>query len=500
VGFFDGKLGDKMAKPISELRKIRLQKLEKIKKLGIDPYPAQCIRNQTIAQALKMMAKNVAVAGRIMAIREHGGIKFFDLRDESGKIQLVFKKENLTSKNYRLISLLDIGDFIDVQGKVFKTKAGEISVLVSDFHLLTKSIRPLPSKWYGFKDVEERYRQRYVDLLLNPEVRKIFEVRKKVVDELREYLNKNGGFEVETPILQPIYGGATARPFITHHHVLKNDFYLRISDELYLKRLITGGFEFVYEFGKDFRNEGIDRQHNPEFTMLEFYWAWKDYNDLMEFTEEMVSRVVKSISGKYKIEHEGDVLDFTPPWKRMTFREAVLAHSGIDINKVDTEKELIAEIKRRKIELDLKGVVGYGALLDVFYKRLVRPNIIGPLILYDWPVEMVPLAKRHIDNPRLVESFQAVVKGMELVLAYSELNDPLDQRQRWEEEMKLARKGLKEHQVIDEDYLRALEYGSPPLAGWGMGVDRLVMLLTGAANIKEVILFPTLRPERKKHG
>lgn len=487
-----------MAKPLEELRKIRLEKLKKIKKLGIDPYAARCQRKNSIAQALKMMGKQASVAGRIMSMRGHGGIEFFDLRDETGKIQLVFKSEKIKGKNAKLLSLLNIGDFIDTQGKVFKTDAGEISVLVEDFHLLTKSLRPLPSKWHGLKDIEERYRQRYVDLLLNPEVRRIFEVRTKVIDELREYLNKHGGFEVETPILQPIYGGATARPFVTRHHALKNDFYLRISDELYLKRLIAGGFEFVYEFGKDFRNEGIDWQHNPEFTMLEFYWAWKDYEDLMKFSEEMLSDVIKSVIGKYEVKVKGKEIDFKPPWQRMTFQEAILENVGIDIDKVNTEVKLKAEIKKRKMKLDLKGVIGYGALLDVFYKQFVRPKIVGPLFLYDWPVEMVPLAKRREDNPRYVESFQPLVQGAELLLAYSELNDPLDQRKRWEEEMKLARRGLEEHQVVDEDYLRALEYGLPPLAGWGMGIDRFVMILTNASSLKEVILFPTLKPEKKK--
>jgi lysyl-tRNA synthetase class 2 len=487
-----------MPKPIEELRKIRLQKLKKIREMSVDPYPARCQRKHEITQARKMMGKNVSVAGRIMAVRGHGGIRFFDLVDESGKIQLVFKADDFKKESLKLLDLLDVGDFIDSQGRVFKTKAGEVSVQVKTFHLLTKSLRPLPDKWHGLKDVEERYRQRYVDLVMNSQVRKIFEVRKKIIDELRAYLNKHGAFEVETPILQPIYGGATAKPFITHHNALGCDLYLRISDELYLKRLIGGGFEFVYEFGKDFRNEGIDRQHNPEFTMLEFYWAWKDYHDLMRFTEEMLSYVVKKVMGKYKVKHGEDTVDFTPPWKRMTFQEAILEWAGVDITKIDTEAELKAEIKKRKIKLDLKGVVGYGALLDVFYKRLVRPNIIGPLFLYDWPVEMVPLAKRKADNPRLVESFQPLAKGMELLLAYSELNDPLDQRQRWEEEMRLAKKGLEEYQVVDEDYIRALEYGLPPLAGWGMGIDRFTALLTNQHSLKDVILFPTLRPEKGK--
>jgi len=487
-----------MANPLEELRKIRLEKLQKIKKLGINPYAARCQKKHSVSQALKMMGKPVAVAGRIMSMRGHGGIEFFDLQDESGKIQLVFKSEKIKGKNAKLLKLLDIGDFLDVQGKVFQTDAGEISILVEDFHLLTKSLRPLPSRWHGLKDVEERYRQRYVDLLINPQVRPIFEVRTKVVDELRQYLNQHGGFEVETPILQPIYGGATARPFITHHRALKSDFYLRISNELYLKRLIGGGFEFVYEFSKDFRNEGIDWQHNPEFTQLEFYWAWKDYLDLMKFTEAMLSQVIKTVTGQLKVKVKGKEIDFTPPWSRITFREAILENACIDLDRVDTEAKLKTEIKKRKIKLDLKGVVGYGALLDVFYKQFVRPNLIGPVFLHDWPVEMVPLAKRKEDNPRYVESFQPLVMGTEMLLAYSELNDPLDQRKRWEEEMALAKRGLEEYQVLDEDYLRALEYGLPPLAGWGMGIDRFVMLITGSASLKETILFPTLRPEKKK--
>jgi lysyl-tRNA synthetase class 2 len=484
-----------MPKPIENLRKERLAKLAKIKKLGIEPYPARSKREHPLSQALKMLNKRVSVAGRIKAMRTHGGIQFFDLRDESGEIQLVFKSESIKGKQSKLLALLDGGDFIGAQGKVFKTKAGETSVLVDNLQLLSKSLRPLPSQWYGLKDIEERYRQRYVDLLVNPEVRRVFELRKSIIDELRAYLNKHGGFEVETPILQPTYGGATAKPFVTHHNALNTDFYLRISDELYLKRLIAGGFEFVYEFGKDFRNEGIDRQHNPEFTMLEFYWAWKDYNDLMDFTEKMIAFVVKKVRGSYQITYQGEPIDFTPPWKRITFRESVIAESGLDVEKIRSEKELKSEIKKRKIELDLEGVVGYGALLDLFYKRLVRPSIVGPVILYDWPVEMVPLAKRKEGAPHLVESFQPLIKGMELLLSYSELNDPLDQRLRWEEEMKLARKGLEEHQVIDEDYLRALEYGMPPTAGWGMGVDRLTAVLADQPSLKDTILFPTLKPK-----
>lgn len=485
-----------MPRPLDELRRIRLKKLEALNKAGVNPFPSKFERRQPVSEvrAAKLGSK-VRTAGRIVAWRTHGGIIFADLVDASGKIQILFQQNKLPAASYQLLALLDIGDFIGVVGELFRTEAGELTVSVKSYQLLTKSLRPIPAK-SGLANIEERYRQRYVDLLVNPEVRRVFETRTKIVDALRSYLTRHGALEVETPILQPLYGGASARPFVTHHRALDADFYLRISDELYLKRLIVGGLEFVFEFGKDFRNEGIDRQHNPEFTMLEFYWAWKDYQDLMKFTQEMIAQVVKEVIGESKVIYGGEVIDFAPPWKKTTFREAVLKESGLDIKKFGTEEGLRAEIKRRKIRLDLEGVAGYGALLDAFYKQLVREKIGGPLIIYDWPVEMVPLAKRKAADPTLAESFQTLVKGMELLLAYSELNDPLDQRARWEEEMKLARKGLAEHQVLDEDYIRALEYGMPPTAGWGMGVDRFTAILTDQHSIKDTILFPTLRPEK----
>jgi len=486
-----------MPEPIENLREIRLKKLEKIRRLGIDPYPARCQRKQTIAQALKMMGKKVAVAGRIMAIRGHGGIQFFDLRDESGKIQLVFKKDQLPATGHKLRALLDIGDFIDAQGKVFKTQAGEISVLVDDFQLLAKSLRPLPAKWYGLKDIEERYRQRCVDLIMNPKVREIFRIRTKVLTELRNYFDSHGFMEVETPILQPIYGGALARPFITHHNALDIDLYLRISDELYLKRLIVGGFEKVYEVCKDFRNEGIDRQHNPEFTQIEFYWAYTTYEDLMKFTEQMLSCVIKKVLGKLKVKHEDGVLDFTPPFRRVTFREAMLKETGIDINQVNTERKLLAEIKKRKIKFELEGVVGYGALLDEFYKKTLRPKLIQPTFLLDYPVEKISLAKRKEGEKSKIASFQLLIKGFEMITAYNELNDPVDQAERWRESERLAKKGLEEYEAFDADYVRALEYGMPPTAGWGMGIDRFISFLTDSHTIKDVILFPTLRPGKR---
>lgn len=483
---------------INRLRKIRLEKLEKIKKLGLNPYPARANQKQVIIQALKMMGKSVSVVGRIMAIREHGGIVFFDLRDESGKIQLVFKEDELQTTDYQLLALLDLGDFIDAQGKIFKTRAGEISVLVKDFHLLTKALRPLPSKWYGLKEVEERYRQRYLDLLFNQEVREVFKTRAKVVQLLRKYLDERGFLEVKTPALQPIYGGASAEPFITHHRALDLDLYLRIADELYLKRLMVGGFERVYELCTDFRNEGIDRWHNPEFSMLEFYWAYADYKDLMKMTEEMLSSIVKEVKGSTRINYGGQKVDFKMPWKRISYQEAILKETGIDIDRENTVKKLKKAIKEKKNQVDLKRVSDFPSLLDALYKATVKPKIANPIFLIDHPIVMRPLAKRHWKKPSRVESFQLIVAGAELINAYSELNDPQEQRSRWEEDMQRAKAGVKEFQVIDEDYLRALEYGMPPVAGWGMGVDRLLAILTNQHSLKDTILFPTLRP-RKIH-
>lgn len=477
-----------MALPLEELKKIRLQKLAEIKKLDIDPYPARTSRKQSVIKALTMMGKSVMIAGRIMGIRGHGGIQFFDLNDESGKIQLVFKKDQLKTNDQKLLALLDIGDFLAAQGKVFKTKAGEVSIEVTDLQLLTKAIRPLPSIWHGLKDVEERYRQRYVDLAINAEVKKIFYLRTKVLRTIREFLDNNGFLEVETPILQPMYGGASARPFVTHHNALNCDLYLRISDELYLKRLIVGGFEKVYEVSKDFRNEGIDRVHNPEFTQVEFYWAYGDYEDLMKLTEELIAKILKNDLGDIKI-------NFKFPIPRITFRNLLLKEVGIDIDKIDSEKDLLSEIKKKKIKIDLKRVIGLGGIFDKLYKEKIRPKIIEPTFVIDYPASMIALAKRKEDNPKQIASFQLLANGFELIKAYNELNDPIDQKERWLETEKLSKKGDEAAERLDEDYIRALEYGMPPTAGWGMGIDRLVSVLTGLP-IKEVILFPTLKPEK----
>lgn len=480
---------------IDALRKTRIEKLEKIKKLGLNPYPAEVDIDSTILEAREKLEKNVKIAGRLMALRGHGKIIFADLKEDKAKIQLAFKKDQLKDEHFSLIQLLDLGDFISVAGRVGKTQAGEITVFVEKLAILAKALRPLPAKWHGFKDLEERYRQRYVDLLINPEVSKIFKIRAKVIRYLRNFLDRDGFLEVETPVLQPVYGGASARPFVTRHHSLNTDMYLRISDELYLKRLIVGGLDKVYELSKDFRNEGIDFQHNPEFTMLEFYWAYADYTKLMDYTEKMLTGLIKEVTGSLKLSYEGIDLDFTSPWQRVSYRDVILKYTGIDINKASDDKKLITEIKTKKLKLDLSNLVGYGAILDELYKAYARPHLTGPLFLTDRPTAFVTLAKRLPDDPQKTASFQLIAAGKELINAYNELNDPQDQALRWRESEKLAKRGQDIHEAFDHDYIRALEYGMPPTAGWGMGIDRLVSILTDQHNLKDVILFPTLKPE-----
>jgi len=483
---------------LEALQKERLKKLKNIQRLGINPYPSKSNRKHTISIARKMLGKKVVVAGRIRSLRPHGKITFADIEDATGKIQLFFSQQEIPGEKYEFLANLDLGDFIESSGEIFKTQSGEITVRVSDVKILTKSIRPLPSAWYGLEDVEERYRQRYIDLIMNPDVRKVFEIRHQVIKLIRKFMEDKGFIEVETPTLQPIYGGATAKPFTTHHNALDIKLYLRIADELYLKRLIVGGYEKVFEICKDFRNEGIDRQHNPEFTMIEFYWAYADYNDLIPFTEEFVSKIVKAIHGSYQIEYQGVKLNFKPPYKRVSFKELIESTSGIDLDREYSESKLLIAIKEKKIKLDLKGVVGYGPLCDELYKKIARPTILQPTHILDYPAQMRPLAKTKEDNPVVSESLQLLCFGFELTNSYSELNDPIEQKKKWMEQMKLAKRGLEEHQVLDKDYIRALEYGMPPTAGWAIGIDRFVALLTNQHTIKDVILFPTLRPEKKR--
>ncbi len=480
---------------LNELQKQRLDKLAKIKELKLNSYPQPNLADKNpIAQARELLDQKVLVAGRLMSLRGHGKILFADLQDQTGKIQLFFQEKVLQDK-MSLTKLLDLGDIVSISGEVFKTVAGETTINVFEFEILAKNLRPLPEKWHGLQDIEERYRQRYVDLIVNPESREVFKIRTKVLSQMRQFLDDHGFMEVETPILQPVYGGASAKPFITHHNVLDMDMYLRISDELYLKRLIVGGFEKVYEVSRDFRNEGVSRFHNPEFTQIEFYWAYVDYEVLMNFTQELVRHVIKSVKGDLKLKFQDVDLDFSKDIQRVTFTEIIEKHTGINIDQITTEEDFKKVIKEKNLKVDLSGVVGLGACFDALYKEHVRPKIIEPTFVCDYPSEMIALAKRKADNPKKISSFQLLVCGTELLKAYNELNDPKDQSDRWLEEVALAKKGNDTAMQFDKDYIRALEYGMPPTAGWGMGIDRFVQFLTDSPTIKDVILFPAMRKE-----
>ena len=480
---------------LNEVQKQRLLKLQQIKDLRLNPYPQPDLSSKdSVQKALESLGKIVLIAGRILSLRGHGNILFADLHDKTGKIQLFFEQKTLADK-MSLTKLLDLGDILSAQGEVFATQAGETTIRVSEFQILTKNIRPLPEKWHGLKDIEERYRQRYVDLIVNPDSRKVFQTRTKILSSMRRFLDDHGFMEVETPILQPIYGGASAKPFITHHNTLDMDMYLRISDELYLKRLMVGGFEKVYEVSKDFRNEGVSRFHNPEFTQIEFYWAYVDYEVLMKFTEELINYVLQNVTGSNQVTYQGKILDFTPPFKRLTFRDAILNKTSIDIDKITTEDQFHQAISQNKIKLDLDGVFGIGAFFDALYKQEIRPHIIDPTYITDYPASMIALAKRKDDDPNKIASFQLLAQGTELLKAYNELNDPKDQHDRWLEEEALAKKGAETAMQMDNDYIRALEYGMPPTAGWGMGIDRFTQFVTDQATIKDVILFPAMRAE-----
>ncbi len=480
---------------LNDLQKQRQDKLEKMKSLGLDQYPQPNLsQKSSISLARDMMDKSVEVAGRIMSLRGHGKILFADLHDQTGKIQLFFQEKILGDKMSQT-KLLDLGDIVSVCGEVFKTTAGETTINVYKFEILAKNLRPLPEKWHGLKDIEERYRQRYVDLIVNPETREVFKTRTRILTEMRRFLDDHGFMEVETPVLQPVYGGASAKPFVTHHNTLDMDMYLRISDELYLKRLIVGGFEKVYEVSRDFRNEGVSRFHNPEFTQIEFYWAYVDYQVLMQFTQDLVKKIIQMVKGSLKFSFQGTELDFSKPIERITFTDVIKKHTGIDIDQIRTEEDFKKALTDKNLKVDMKGVVGLGACFDALYKEHVRPNIIGPAFICDYPAEMIALAKRKADNPTKISSFQLLICGTEFLKAYNELNDPKDQSDRWLDEVALEKKGNETAMQFDSDYIRALEYGMPPTAGWGMGIDRFTQLLTDQSTIKDVILFPAMRKE-----
>jgi len=431
------------------------------------------------------------LVGRIRSLRIHGGATFLHIEDGSGKIQAHFRKDKLGESGYKFfLDNFDIGDFIEVRGILFKTKKGEKTIEASNYKTLAKSLLPLPEKWHGLRDIEERFRKRYLDLIFNPEVKKKFETRSEVIKAIREFLEKEGFLAVETPILQPIYGGAKAKPFKTHLNALDIDLYLRISPELYLKRLLVGGFEKVYEIGRVFRNEGTDRAHNPDFTILEFYWAYADYKDLMKLTEKMLESLVKRIFGVLKIKYEGKEIDFKTPWPRIEFSQILRKYTKVSLEEINLEV-----LKREAKKLGLTTEGGKAEVADAIYKKVCLPKIWQPTFIINHPLGAFPLAKALDDNPLKLANFQLVTAGWELINAFSELNDSLEQRRRFKEEEQYFKAGLEEAQRMDEDFLEALGYGMPPAAGFGLGIDRLVALLTDSHSLREVILFPTMRPK-----
>ena len=490
-----------MTSRLERIAQQRLEKLDRIRTRGANPYPHRYHRSHTTREAVALLKRNeegltkeeeVSVAGRIMANRPMGKISFLDIRDGSGKIQLLFQDIDRFDDELReLFKDLDIGDIIGASGKLFRTRSGEPTLEVENFTLLAKSLRPLPEKWHGLSDVDTRYRQRYLDLIANTEVKETFQVRSQIITVIRQFLNQRGFLEVETPVLQPSAGGALARPFTTHHRTLDQDFYLRIALELHLKRLIIGGFDKVYELGRTFRNEGISTKHNPEFTMLESYEAYADYNDVMKMLEEMVSKISQQVLGTDKVQFSGNIINFKSPWQRLSLRQAIKKYSGIDFCEFPNADSLRAKMVKLKIEVDPQK--DRGRLVDELISTFVEPNLLKPTFLLDYPVEMSPLAKAKPDDDRLVERFEAFAGGMEIANAFTELNDPIEQRQRfWQQQRERQAEG-ETVETIDEDFLLALEYGMPPTGGLGVGIDRLVMLLTGQQSIREVILFPQLR-------
>ncbi len=491
-----------MTSRLERIAQQRLEKLSRIRARGIDPYPQRYPHpSHTTQKAIALLERKeagltqrdkVKVAGRIMARREMGKSTFIDIRDGSGKIQLLFQNINRFEKeDLELFKDLDIGDIIGVSGNLLRTKSGEPTVRVGDFTLLAKSLRPLPEKWHGLSDVDKRYRQRYLDLISNPEAKETFKVRSQVIAAIRQFLDQQGFLEVETPVLQPSAGGALARPFVTHHHALDQDFYLRIATELHLKRLIIGGFDKVYELGRIFRNEGISTRHNPEFTMLESYEAYADYNDVMEMVEEMVSKISQQVLGTDQIKFGDSIINFKPPWRRLQLHEAVAEYSSIDFVQYPNADLLRAKMKKIGLEVDPQK--NWARLVDELLSTFVEPKLIQPTFLLDYPVSMSPLAKTKPGYERVVERFEAFAGGIEIANAFTELNDPIEQRQRFIQQQKERQIEDEEVETIDEDFLLALEYGMPPTGGLGVGIDRLVMLLTNQQSIREVILFPQLR-------
>ena len=486
-------------KSTTEIISNKWDEIEELKREGIDPFGHSFFRTHKIKDLIENNKDlqigecgqgKVSIAGRLMALRTHGKAIFANVEDISGRIQIYIKSNKIGENAFKLFSKIGIGDILGLSGLIFKTRTGEVTIFVEEFVLLCKSVRNLPEKWHGLKDVEIRYRKRYLDLMVNPSVREIFIKRSKVVQSIRNFLDNRGFLEVETPIMQPIPGGATARPFITHHNALHRDFYLRIAPELYLKRLLVGGLEKVYELSRNFRNEGISTKHNPEFTMLELYEAYGDYYSMMQITEELIVYILKNVLGSLEIEYRGNKIDFTPPWKRISMYNAIEDAVGIRVDKI-SPKDFNKVVK--KYNLNIKGSINRCEIINELFEKFIEPNLIQPTFVIDYPLELSPLSKQKKDNPELVERFELFVSSMELANAFTELNDPAEQERRFEEQVAKKEAGDMESHFMDKDYVEALEYGMPPAGGLGIGIDRLMMLLANSDSIKEVILFPQLK-------
>jgi len=492
-----------------EIRNIRIKKVEELREKGINPYPYNFDISHFSEDIIKEFEKLssseevVSIAGRIMSVRGHGKTGFGHVMDSKGKIQIYIREDQAGKEGIEIFKMLDIGDFIGIKGKVFKTKTGEITIVVNELTILAKAIRPLPivkekeedgevTVYDAFSDKEQRYRQRYLDLLVNPDVREVFVTRSKIISFVRRYLENLGYLEVETPVLQPIYGGAFARPFMTYLNALNMKLYLRIADELYLKRLVIGGIEKVFEISKDFRNEGMDRKHNPEFTMLEFYEAYKDYNYIMELVEDMLSNVTQEVCGTMKIKYKDMEIDLTPPWEKLMYYDSIKKFACIDVEKYDLNG--LKKIAKDS-DMEIENFWDRGKIIEKIFDEKVQDNLINPVFITDYPVEISPLTKLHRKKDGIVERFEVIIAGGELANAFSELNDPIDQRQRFQKQMEMRDKGDEEAQVLDEDFITAMEYGMPPMGGVGIGIDRLVMLLTNSPSIRDVIFFPAMRPK-----
>ncbi|QGG48778.1 lysine--tRNA ligase [Heliorestis convoluta] len=484
-----------MEQELNELLRIRREKLQELQQKGMNPFGDTyevTHQAQNIVDNFETMEKEfVCMAGRLMAKRHQGKAGFGNLQDFSGNIQIYVRRDEVGEEAYEIFKKADIGDIYGIKGQVFKTQKGEISIWVKEFTILTKSLHPLPEKWHGLKDVDLRYRQRYVDLIVNPEVKRTFVTRSKIIRAIRKFLDEQNFLEVETPVLHPIAGGATARPFITHHNALDMKLYMRIALELHLKRLVVGGFERVYEIGRIFRNEGISTRHNPEFTMIEIYQAYTDFQGMMELTENLVAFVAQEVLGTTQVTYQGEVIDLTPPWPRLNMLEAIKKYTDVDFSEIVSDEE--ARKTAEGLGLSIQAGLSKGEIINEVFEEKVESHLVQPHFIYGHPVEVSPLAKRNKENPAFTDRFEVFVTRRELGNAFSELNDPIDQRERFEKQLALRESGDEEAHMMDEDFLTALEYGLPPTGGLGIGVDRLVMLLTDAPSIRDVILFPTMR-------